>query len=416
MRKTVITGLGIMSPLGTGVKKNWQAVLSSKSGIDRIQSISTESMAVKIAGEIKDFAIDDWVPKKEQKKTGRFIHLALCAAQQAIKDAGLDFESTDSKEIEDLKNKTGTLIGAGLGSLNIIEESAVKLSQNRRLSPFFIPAVIANSASGQVSIRWGLRGPNFATVSACASGAHALGESSRWIREGICDVVISGGTESVISPLAFQGFHAMRALSVRNEEPQKASRPWDRDRDGFILSEGAAILVLEEEQRAKKRNAKIYAELAGYGASSDAHHIAAPEPSGQGAALAIGQALRSAGLSPENIDYINAHGTSTPAGDTAEATAIKNVFKEHTKKLLVSSTKSMTGHTLGAAGAIESVFSILSLQDQVAPPTINLDNPDNEHQLDFVPHTAKEGKIHTTLNNSFGFGGTNACLLFKKPS
>ena len=411
MRKVVVTGLGIVSPLGVGIKKNWSSILNSLSGIDLIQAIPTEFLDIKIAGEATDFVIDDWVPKKEQKKTGRFIHFAMASAQQAIESSGLDFE----KEVG-LRERTGTLIGVGIGGLRIIEENAVRLTQTKRLSPFFIPALIANSASGQVSIKWGLKGPNFSTVSACASGAHAIGESSRWIREGICDVCISGGAESVITPLAFQGFHAMRALSTRNDKPQKASRPWDKDRDGFILSEGSAVLILEEEQRAKNRKAPIYAELIGYGASSDAHHIAAPEPEGKGAALAMQQALKSAGISKEEVNYINAHGTSTPAGDVAESKAISSVFKEHSQKLWISSTKSMTGHTLGAAGAIESVFSILSLQHQTAPPTINLDNPDNEYDLDFVPHKAREGKLNIVMSNSFGFGGTNACLLFKKYS
>lgn len=412
MRKVVITGLGVVSPLGVGVEKNWNSILNSVSGVDHTKAISTESLDIKISGEVNDFVIDDWVPKKEQKKTGRFIHLAMASAQQAIESSGLDFE----KE-EGLREKTGVLIGVGIGSLRIIEENAVRLhNEGKRLSPFFIPALIANSASGQVSIKWGLRGRNFSTVSACASGAHAIGESCRWIQEGICDVSISGGAESVISPLAFQGFHAMRALSVRNDEPQKASRPWDKDRDGFILSEGSAVLVLEEEQRAKKRKAPIYAELIGYGASSDAHHIAAPEPEGKGAALAMQQALKSAEISKDDVSYINAHGTSTPAGDIAESKAISSVFKERSQKLWISSTKSMMGHTLGAAGAIESVISILSLCNQIAPPTINLDNPDNEYGLDFVPHKAREGKLNIALNNSFGFGGTNACLVFKKYS
>ena len=407
MKKVVVTGLGAVTPLGTGVDKSWKALLNSESGVRHVQAIEPKS--IKIAGEIPDFNIDEWVPKKEQKKTGRFIHLALAGAGQAIESSGLNFEQDET-----LRERTGTLIGVGIGALNIIEENSVKLQRGQRLSPFFIPAVIANSASGQVSIKWGLKGPNFSTVSACASGAHAIGESARWIQEGICDVVIAGGAESVITPLAFEGFHAMRALSTRSDEPHKASRPWDKDRDGFILSEGSAVLVLEEEQRAKKRNAKIYAELVGYGASSDAHHIAAPQPEGKGAMLAMEAAIKSAGISKEEISYINAHGTSTPAGDIAESKAIQSVFKEHSQKLWVSSTKSMTGHTLGAAGAIESVFSILSLFNQVVPPTINLDNPDNEYGLDFIPHTAREGKLNIALNNSFGFGGTNACLLFKR--
>lgn len=412
MRKVVVTGLGIVTPMGVGVKKSWDAILNSVSGVDHIQSLSTESLDVKIAGEATDFVIDDWVPKKEQRKTGRFIHLAMASAQQAIESSGLDFE----KEPEDFREKIGTLIGVGIGSLQIIEENAIKLKAGGRLSPFFIPAVIANSASGQVSIKWGFKGPNFSTVSACASGGHAIGESSRWIREGICDVVISGGAESVISPLAFQGFHAMRALSTRNNEPQKASRPWDKERDGFILSEGAGVLILEEEERAKKRNARIYAEIIGYGASSDAYHIAAPEVEGKGAMLAMEKAIKSAGISKEDVDYINAHGTSTPAGDIAEAKAVKSLFKDHCKKIWISSTKSMTGHTLGAAGAIESIFSILSLCDQVVPPTINLDNPDNEYDLNLVAHKAQGQKLNVSMNNSFGFGGTNASLLFRKYS
>ena len=412
MRKVVVTGLGIVTPMGTGVKKSWDAILNSVSGIDYIQTLPTESLNVKIAGEATDFVIDDWIPKKEQKKTGRFIHLAMASAQQAIESSGLDFE----KEPEDFREKIGTLIGVGIGSLQIIEENAIRLKEGSRLSPFFIPAVIANSASGQVSIKWGFKGPSFSTVSACASGGHAIGESSRWIREGICDVVISGGAESVISPLAFQGFHAMRALSTRNNEPQKASRPWDKERDGFILSEGAGVLVLEEEERAKKRNARIYAEIIGYGASSDAYHIAAPEIEGKGAILAMEKAIKSASISKEDIDYINAHGTSTLAGDMAEAKAIKAVFKEWSEKVWISSTKSMTGHTLGAAGAIESIFSILSLCDQVVPPTINLDNPDNEYGLNLVAHKAQGQKLNISMNNSFGFGGTNASLLFRKYS
>ena len=409
MRKVVVTGMGMVTPLGTGVQKAWKAILNSQSGIAHIKSIPTDSLDVKIAGEVDDFNVDDWVPKKEQKRMGRFIHLALSAAEQALKSSGLDLNQ------ESLKEKTGVLIGVGMGALKIIQDSCFRLrddSQNKRLSPFFIPAIIGNSAAGHVSMRWGFKGPNFSTVSACASGAHAIGEAGRLIQSGLCDVVICGGAESVIADLAFQGFHAMRALSTRNQEPEKASRPWDKERDGFILSEGAGVLVLEEEQRAKSRNACVHAKLIGYGASSDAYHIAAPEPEGKGAGLAMLKALESAGVAKEEVDYINAHGTSTPAGDKAEAKAIQEVFKEHSKKLMISSTKSMTGHTLGAAGAIESLFTILSLRDQTAPPTINLDNPDNEYGLDLVPHTAKEGKIKVALNNSFGFGGTNACLLF----
>ena len=409
MRKVVVTGLGLVTPVGTGVLKTWTAILNSVSGIDTIKAIPTDKLDVKIGGEVTDFCSDEWIAKKDQKKNGRFIHLALSSAKQAIEDSGLDFE----KE-EDLRNKTGTIIGVGIGALHIIENSTILMREGKRLSPFFIPSLIANSAAGQVSIKWGLTGPNFSTVSACASSGHAIGEASRWIREGTCDCVISGGAESVISPLAFQGFHAMRALSTRNEDPQKASRPWDKGRDGFILSEGSAVLVLEEEERARKRKAKIYAEVIGYGSSSDAYHIAAPQPDGKGAKQSMESALNTAGIAPTDVDYINAHGTSTPAGDTAEALAIHSLFAEHSKKLWVSSTKSMIGHTLGAAGAIESIISILSLYHQTAPATINLDEPDNEYALDFIPHTARQGSLNIALNNSFGFGGTNSSLLFKR--
>ena len=410
MKSVVVTGLGAVTPLGTGVEKSWEQAVKGVPGVHKIKSFPIDSLPVQIAGEITDINIDDWVPKKDQKKQGRFIHIALASAKQAIKHSGLDFEN-DSK----LQEQTGVLMGVGMGALPDMEASIRNLQNNKRMSPFFIPSVIANSASGQISIQWGLKGPNFSTVSACASGAHAIGEAFRWIQEGRCEVVLAGGAESVLSPISFYGFHAMRALSTRNEEPEKASRPWDKDRDGFILSEGAGVLVLEEEQRAEKRQAPILAKLLGYGASSDAYHIAAPHPEGAGAGLAMELALQSARVNKEDVSYINAHGTSTPAGDKVEALAVQNVFKEHSSKLLVSSTKSMTGHTLGAAGAIESVFSILSLKDQVVPPTINLDElEEGMPPLDFVPHQCKESKINVVLNNSFGFGGTNASLVFGK--
>ena len=414
MKRVVVTGLGLATPLGTGVQKSWSRVLKGESGVSKIKSLpfldNIEGFPVRIAGAVDDFLVDDWVAKKDQKKMGRFIQLALAGAEQAVKSANLNFE--DSK----LQQSTHCLIGAGIGALPIIEGGVRRtMGDNPRLSPFFIPSLIANSASGYVSIRWGLRGVNFASVSACASGAHAIGESWRHIKAGVCDTAIAGGAESVMSPLGFYGFHAMRALSLRNDEPEKASRPWDKSRDGFILSEGAGVLILEDEQKAKKRGANIYAELVGYGASSDSYHIAAPPPEGEGAQLAMRKALESAQIQPEEVDYINAHGTSTPLGDLAEARAIQSVFKEHSRKLWISSTKSMTGHTLGAAGAIESGFCVLSLQDQTAPPTINLDHLDeNCPPLDFVPHKARTGKINTVLNNSFGFGGTNVSLVFKK--
>ena len=410
MKSVVVTGLGAVTPLGTGVKKTWDQALKGVSGIGKIKSFPVDSMPVQIAGEITDINIDDWIPKKDQKKQGRFIHIAMASAKQAIEQSGLDF-ANDSQ----LQKQTGVLMGVGMGALPDMEDSIRNLNNNKRISPFFIPSIIANSASGQMSIQWGLKGPNFSTVSACASGAHAIGEAFRWIQAGRCEVVLAGGAESVLSPISFYGFHAMRALSTRNEVPEKASRPWDKDRDGFILSEGAAVLVLEEEQRAKKRKAPILAKLTGYGASSDAHHIAAPHPEGAGAGLAMELALQSAAVNKEDVSYINAHGTSTPAGDKVEALAVQSVFKEHSSQLWMSSTKSMTGHTLGAAGAVESVFSVLSLKDQAVPPTINLDEPEEGMPaLDFVPHQAREGKINVVLNNSFGFGGTNVCLIFEK--
>ena len=410
MRKVVVTGLGAATPLGTGVKKSWEAALNAQSGVSLVQTFPADSLAVKMAGEVSDFVVEDWISKKEQKQTSRFIHLALASACQAIESSGLDFEKDDQ-----LRKQTGTLIGVGMGALPVIEDVTHKVAKGLRPSPFFIPSVIANSPAGQVSIKWGLRGANFSTVSACSSGAHAIGEAYHWIREGRCEVVIAGGAESALSPVSFQGFHSMRALSTRNEEPEKASRPWDKDRDGFIMSEGSAVIVLEEEKRARERKAHIYAELSGYGASSDAFHIAAPEPQGKGAELAMQKALESAQIDKEDVNYINAHGTSTPAGDKAEAQAITSLFGNHSQKLWISSSKSLIGHTLGAAGAIEALFSILSLHEQTIHPTINLDKRDESvPTLDFVPHQAREGKIKTVLSNSFGFGGTNVCLVFQK--
>ncbi len=409
MRKVVITGLGCVTPLGTGVKKTWQAMQAGSSGITPFEAFPGYSLPVRIAGVAKDFSAEKCVSKKDQKKTCRFTHFTLSSAKEAIDQSGLDLHK------EELREKTGVLIGVGMGALPLIEETALKVKQGRMPSPFFIPSVIANAATGQVSIQWGLKGPSFSSLSACSSGAHAIGEACRWIQEGRCEVVIAGGAESALSPLSFQGFHAMRALSTRNHEPQKASRPWDKDRSGFVMSEGAAVLVLESESFAQKRKATIYAELKGYGASSDAFHIAAPEPEGKGASIAMRRALNSAQTPKEDIDYINAHGTSTPSGDKAEAQAIWSLFGPHCKKLCVSSTKSMIGHTLGAAGAIEALCSVLALYHQVIPPTINLDSPDPElPPLDFVPHKARSRTLRTVLSNSFGFGGTNACLVFQK--
>lgn len=341
----------------------------------------------------------------------RFTQFAMYAAQQAIVDSGLDFSAN-----EVLRARTGAMVGVGIGGLPTIEDQCAVLASRgpTRITPFFIPLVITNMASGHISIRYGLRGPNFSVTSACASGVHSVGEAAKYIQDGTCDVMISGGVEAAVTPLAIAGFSSMRALSARNDEPTKASRPFDRNRDGFVLAEGGAILILEDYEHASRRGAKIYAELTGYGASSDAYHMTSPPSDGAGAAMAMKMALKNAALEPNKIGYINAHGTSTPTGDGIESTAIKYVFGDHAKKLWVSSTKSMTGHGLGAAGALESVYSLLALKNQIAPPTINLDSPSEDCDLDYVPHHARDGKFEHVLNNSFGFGGTNACVIFSK--
>ncbi len=410
MKEVVVTGLGAVTPLGTGVEKSWSGLLQSLSAVDRIQSFDCSSCPVKIAGEVRDFVPEDFIPKKDQKKTSRFTHFALASAKEAIESSGLNFEKDEA-----LRRSTNVIIGVGIGDLQYIQSAAYQVIKEKKPpSPFFIPSVIANAVAGNISIRWKLMGSNFSTVSACASGAHAIGEAGLQIQQGLCDVAIAGGAESVFCELAVFGFHSIRALSTRNDEPKRASRPWDRGRDGFILSEGAGVLVLEEKQRALKRGATILAELVGYGSSSDAYHIAIPEPKGKGICLAMEKSLESAKIAKNKIDYINAHSTSTLAGDAVESKSIQSVFGEHSQKLLVSSNKSMIGHTLGAAGAIESVFSILSLRDQVAPATINLEEQDPECSLDFVPNEAREKKMQFVMNNSFGFGGTNVCLIFKK--
>lgn len=410
-RRVVVTGMGIISPLGLTLDENWQALSAGKSGISAITQFDTEKFSVKIAGEVKGFDPETVVEKKEQKKMDRFIQFGLHAAKQAIEDAGLDFSTS-----EILKARTGSIVGVGMGGLQSIEnQTEVFLNRGpSRITPFFIPMVITNMAAGQISIRYGLRGPNFAATSACASGVHALGEAARYVQNGDCDVMLAGGVESTVTPLAIAGFSSMKALSTRNDQPTAASRPFDENRDGFVLSEGGAILVLEDYEHASRRGAKIYAELSGYGASSDAYHMTNPAPGGEGAALAMKLALKDSTLNSDDISYINAHGTSTPAGDGIESAAIKNVFGDHAKKLWVSSTKSMTGHALGGAGALESVYSILALKHQVAPPTINLENPSDDCDLDYVANQARDGKFNHVLNNSFGFGGTNACAIFSK--
>jgi 3-oxoacyl-[acyl-carrier-protein] synthase II len=412
-RRVVVTGLGMVTPLGLTVEENWKNATDGRSGIGEITAFDSSEFSVRIAGEVKGFDPDTVIEKKEQKKMDRFIHLSLEATRQALEDSGLDLENNEL-----LKARSGSLIGVGIGGLPIIEQQS-KLYQDRgpsRISPFFIPAVITNMASGHITIKYGLRGPNFSVTSACASGAHSLGEAAQYIRDGHCDMMITGGTEAAITPLAVAGFASMKALSTRNGDPVSASRPFDKDRDGFVLSEGAGIVILEDYEHASRRGAKIYGEVTGYGFSSDAYHMTNPAPGGEGAALSMKLALKDAELNSEQLQYVNAHGTSTPAGDGVESAALKRVFGDHSQKLWVSSTKSMTGHTLGAAGAIESIFCLLALKHQVVPPTINLDNPSDDCDLDYVPLVARDGKIQHALNNSFGFGGTNASLIFSKIS
>ncbi len=408
-RRVVVTGMGCLTPLGLSLTETWEKALAGVSGIGPITGFDCQEYDTKIAGEVRGFDPDLYVHKKEQKKMDRFIHLSLGATEMAIQDSGLS-------GLDNLGHRAGVLIGVGMGGLPIIERQHQTLLERGpgRLSPFFIPAVITNLAAGQVSMKYGLKGPNYSVTSACATGAHSIGEAFNYIRSGQCDVMICGGTESTVCGMAIGGFGAMKALSTRNSEPERASRPWDRDRDGFVLSEGAATLVLEDYEHASRRGARIYAELSGYGVSSDAYHMTSPAPGGAGAAVAMQLALDDAELARDQVDYINAHGTSTPVGDEIETQAIKQVFAEHAGQLWVSSTKSMTGHTLGAAGAIESVFCIMAVHSGAIPPTINLENPSDDCDLDYVPLQAREKSIRHALNNSFGFGGTNACLIFSK--
>jgi 3-oxoacyl-[acyl-carrier-protein] synthase II len=406
-RRVVVTGMGLMTPLGLTLKESWAGAINGQSGIGPITLFDAAAFDTKFAGEVKGFNPDNFIPKKEQKKMDRFIHLTLAATKMAFEDAELTL--TDEQ-----KERTGTIIGVGIGGLGYIENQH-KIYMERgpsRITPFFIPAVITNLAPGQVSMTYGLKGPNYSVTSACASGGHALGEAADFIRQGVCDIMIAGGAESVVTPMAIGGFNAMKALSTRNDNPQAASRPWDRDRDGFVLGEGVGILVLEDFEHASRRGAKIYAEFCGYGLSSDAHHMTSPSPGGVGASKAMDMALRDARIRPEQIEYINAHGTSTPAGDEVETEAVKRTFGDHAKKLWMSSTKSMTGHTLGAAGAVESILSIMTLKTGIVLPTINLDNPSPDCDLDYVPKTAREKKMSYVLNNTFGFGGTNCSLVF----
>lgn len=404
-----MTGIGLVSPLGVGVEENWANVIAGVSGIGMITRFDTTGYATRIAGEVKDCQPEKYIPKKELRKMDPFLRLALVAAHLGMEDASLTID-------EELGPRAGVVLGCGLGGLSTIEETHRLLVEfgPKKISPFFIPMIIGNMASGLISIYHGAKGPNISIQTACAAGTHGVGQAYHMIREGISDVMLTGGVESTITPLAVSGFNSMRALSTRNDDPQHASRPFDRDRDGFVLGEGAAILILEELERAKKRNAHIYAEVIGFGMSGDAFHMAAPAPEGAGAVRCMAAALEDAGIRPEEVDYINAHGTSTDLNDKYETQAIKAVFGEHAYKLAVSSTKSMTGHLLGAAGGIEAAFSALTLQHQLMPATINYENPDPDCDLDYVPNTPRKAGIEVALSNSFGFGGTNGSLLFRR--
>ena len=408
-RRVVVTGLGIVSPLGIGVDENWTSLMQGKSGVATITRFDTTDFPVTIAAEVKGFEPEKFMDPKIVKQMDTFIHYAVAAAGMAIKDSNLGINESNAERV-------GCVVGAGLGGLPEIEETLKKVIEKgpRRISPFFIPRLIANLAPGQISIIHGAKGPNMSIVTACTTGTHCIGEAYRMIQRDDADVMIAGGTEATISSLCVGGFAAMRALSTRNQDPTKASRPFDRDRDGFVVGEGAGILILEELETAKKRGAKIYAELVGYGASADAYHLTSPSEGGEGAQRCMKLALKQAQLNPDQIDHINTHGTSTTIGDIIETNAIKSVFKDHAYKIKVNSTKSMTGHLLGAAGGVEAVYSVLAIAKQVVPPTINLDNPDPVCDLNYVPNTPQEGRVVTALSNSFGFGGTNGTLIFKK--
>ena len=407
-RRVVVTGLGIVSPVGIGVDAAWSNILQCRSGIARITRFDPSGFPSQIAGEVKDFDVSKWLSAKEARRYDTFNHFGLVATMEAIADARLDDYRGD-------KERVGVCIGSGIGGLPMIEQTEQAYAHGglRKISPFFVPGCIINMVAGLVSIHYGYKGPNLATVSACSTANHSLGEAARLIVYGDADIMIAGGSEACISPLGVGGFCAARALSGRNDDPASASRPWDVERDGFVLGEGAGVLVLEEHDHAKARGARVYCELAGYGTSADAHHITAPPADGDGARRSMINALRNAGIEAREIDYINAHGTSTPLGDLAECIAVKRTFGDHAKKLAVSSTKSMTGHLLGAAGGIEAVFTALAIRDQIAPPTANLFHQDPQCDLDFVPLKARRMKIGAALSNSFGFGGTNATLVFR---
>ncbi|MDX1482995.1 MAG: beta-ketoacyl-ACP synthase II [Alphaproteobacteria bacterium] len=416
MRRVVVTGLGLITPLGTGVEITWDRLIDGQSGIGAVEAFDVSDLPCRIAGEVTagdgengTFNANDWVEPKEQRKMDRFIVYALAAAIQAVEDSGWMPDGDEDRD------RTGVMIGSGIGGLPAIAESSITLQERgaRRISPFFIPSALINLASGHVSIKYGFRGPNHAVVTACATGAHAIGDAARLITMDDADVMVAGGTEAAVCRLGIAGFSAARALSTNfNDRPEQASRPWDRDRDGFVMGEGAGVVVLEELEHAKKRNAKIYAEITGYGLSGDAYHVTAPAEDGNGGYRAMESALRRAGLNVEDIDYVNAHGTSTPLGDEIELGAVKRLFGDHAYRISMSSTKSAIGHLLGAAGAVEAIFSILAVHNGVVPPTLNLENPSEGCDIDLVPLQAKERKIRNALSNSFGFGGTNASLIF----
>ncbi len=410
-RRIVVTGLGIVSPVGSKLEKAWKNITEGVSGIDTIppEILDITDFSVKIAGNVSDFNAEEYISRKDLRKMDPFIHYGIGAGTDAIKDANLEVTEENAERI-------GVIVGSGIGGLTTIEKnySAYMKGGPRKISPFFVPSSIINMVSGNLSIMHGLKGHNMSPVSACATATHSIGDAARLIAYGDADIMLAGGAEMCTGVLGIGGFGAMRALSTRNDDPQAASRPWDKDRDGFVLGDGAGVLVLEEYEYAKARGAEIYCELVGFGMSSDAYHMTSPSTDGEGAARCMLHAMKDAGLNPEDIDYINAHGTSTPAGDAAETAAVKRALGDHAYKVAVSSTKSMTGHLLGAAGGIEAVFSVLAIRDQILPPTINLDNQDPECDLDYVANTARDAKINVAMSNSFGFGGTNGTLIFKK--
>jgi len=409
-RRVVVTGLGIVAPVGNSVDSAWAAVVDGRSGIGPITHFDVSQFTTRFAGSIRDFDPSAYIPAKEVRKTDAFIHYGVAAAVQALADSGLQVTEENAPRI-------GVAIGAGIGGLGTIERNHsqyLELGSPRKISPFFVPGSIINMTSGYVSIQLGLKGPNLAVVSACTTATHSIGLAARMIQHGDADVMLAGGSEMATTPLGLGGFCAARALSTRNDEPTRASRPWDRDRDGFVLSDGAGVLMLEDEARARARGARIYAEFTGFGMSADAFHITAPQEDGEGARSCMVNALNDAGIAPEEVDYVNAHATSTPLGDAAETLAMKRALGEHAKKVAVSSTKSVTGHLLGAAGAVEALFCVLAIRDQVIPPTINYETPDPECDLDYVPNTARKSRVVTTMSNSFGFGGTNGTLIFRR--